>query len=116
MKKFSGIAVGALVCSLAASALAAVPGPGTEYLSNVAVDVELGQAVLWAKDGAWNGANCSNTAVGIIDISTENGRLMYQTALAAHLAGRPVKAYYGSSPAHCAGSYPSIVRIEFSMP
>lgn len=104
MKKVIGIVVGALVCSLAPTALADL---STERLRSVGVGEN--QAFLWTV-GPWDGTTCSDMGVGIIDTTTESGRLMYQTALAAYLAGQEVRGYYYS----CIGSHPKITRVEIS--
>lgn len=104
MKKVIGIVMGALVCSLAAPASAA---ESTEPLNRVGM-TDSAQGVLFAADGAWDGNLCANNTTLIIDTSTESGRSMYQTALAAFLAGKQVKAFYNS----CTGSYPLALRVD----
>jgi hypothetical protein len=104
MKKVIGIVVGALVCSLAATAFA---GESTETVGRIGA-TDSSQAVLTAADGAWDGGGCANNAWLLIDTSTESGRLMYQTALTAYLAGREIKAFYTG----CDGSYPKATRID----
>jgi hypothetical protein len=104
MKKVIGTMVGALVCSLAATAFA---DESSETVSRVAA-TDNNQAVLFATDGAWDGNTCGDHSHLIIDTSTESGRLMYQTGLAAYLAGKVVKAFYST----CSGSYPKASRID----
>ncbi len=110
MNKIMGIAAGALVCSLAATAFA---GEDTKVLGRIAVTDD-NKAYLWPATGtSWDGNECTSRAVVVIDTSTEAGRLMYQTALAAYLAGQEDKAYWsGSGAGACIGSYPRVTRIE----
>jgi hypothetical protein len=104
MKKVIGIVVGALCCSLAPTASA---GESTERLSRIG-STDNNQAVLAATDGAWDGGGCADNSWLIIDTSTESGRQMYHTALAAFFAGHSVKAFYST----CGGSYPKASRID----
>jgi hypothetical protein len=104
MKKVIGIVVGALVCSLAATAFA---GESTEPIGRIGV-TDSNLAVLTAADGVWDGGGCADNGWLAIDTSTESGRLMYQTALTAYLAGRQIKAFYSG----CNGSYPRAFRID----
>jgi hypothetical protein len=90
MKKVIGMMVGALVCSLAATAFAA---ESSERPLRVAASNE-NLAFVYATDGAWDGGVCNNNGIIYIDISTEGGRAMYQTALAAYLAGKVILATY----------------------
>lgn len=105
MKKNIGIALGVLVCSLAATAFAA---ESTERLTRVGAQSATNQGVLFTTDGAWDGNLCADNSTLIIDLSTEGGRQMYRAALAAYLAGQPVKAFYST----CSGSYPKASRID----
>ena len=104
MKKVIGMVVSALVCSLAATAFA---GESSEHLSRLGVTDD-NKAVLAVTDGAWDGGGCADNGWLIIDLSTEGGRQMYHTALAAYLAGHPVKAFYNT----CSGSFPKASRID----
>jgi hypothetical protein len=108
MKKVIGIVVGALVCSLAATAFAFPTQQSTESISRIGVDATLNQAFLFSTDGLWDGATCTSNNTLIIDISTEGGRQMYHAALAAYLAGRQVMAFYSS----CRGTLPQADRID----
>lgn len=111
MKKVIGMMVGALVCSLAVTAFAA--GGSPEHLSRIGMtNNNLG--LLVATDGAWDGGGCADNGWLAIDTSTDNGRLMYQTALAAYLAGRVVMAYY--TPGVCIDSNPKAERIDIAGP
>lgn len=104
MKKVIGMMLGTLVCSLAATAFAA---ESSEHVSRVgATDNNL--ALLVAADGAWDGGGCADNVWLAIDTSTESGRIMYQTALAAYLSGQVVKAFYSG----CNGSNPRATRID----
>jgi hypothetical protein len=104
MKKVIGMVVSALVCSLAPTAFA---GESSERIGRIgATDSNL--AVITAADGAWDGGGCADNVWLAIDTSTESGRLMYQTALAAYLAGQVVKAFYSG----CNGSNPRATRID----
>jgi hypothetical protein len=116
MKKITGLAAAVLVCSLAATAFA---GNDSKKLLSVGV-TDNNQAILWPAGGSWSGNECASRAVVIIDTSTDSGRLMYQTVLAAYLAGHTVRAYWSGSPttspapSQCIGSYPRVTRIEVS--
>jgi hypothetical protein len=111
MKKVIGMMLGALVCSLAATAFAA---ESTERLSRLgAGDGNI--ALLYTTDGVWDGngiSGCGSAPYStlIIDLSTEGGREMYRTALAAYLAGQPVKAFYGTC--HGGTGFPKASRID----
>lgn len=109
MKKLIGIGVGALLCALAATAVAA---SDTDVLYRVGVDANANIAYLWPTDGSWSNLTCNDNGVGTVDISTEAGRLVYKTALAAHLAQHTVKVHYAA----CAGDFPRIARIDSYAP
>jgi len=104
MKKVIGIVLGALLCSLAATASA---DESSEHLSRVGANDD-NKGLLFTTDGAWDGNICSNRSTLVIDLSTEGGRQMYHTALAAYLAGKVVKAFYST----CSGSYPLASRVD----
>ena len=104
MKTVIGIVVSALLCGLATTAFAA---ESSERISRVAA-TDSNQALLVATDGAWDGNLCADNAWLVIDLTTESGRQMYRTALAAHLAGKVVKAFYNT----CSGSFPKATRID----
>ncbi len=107
MKKAIGIWVGALICSLAATAFAAT-NEGSERLSRLGAS-EGNFALLFPVDESWGGTVCSNKTAMAIDLTTEAGRQMYHTALAAYLAGQPVKAFW--SACHSTG-HPKAERID----
>lgn len=113
MKKVIGIVVGALLCSLAATALA---DESVERISRIGV-ADGNIALLNAVDGSFDGNNCVNQSGGsrntlVIDISTESGRQMYHTALAAYLAGQQIKVF--NSTCRTVGSYvwPQASRVD----
>jgi hypothetical protein len=104
MKKVIGTMVGALVCSLAATAFA---GESTEPIGRIAA-LNDNRGLLTAADGSWDGGGCADNGWLAIDTSTESGRLMYQTALTAYLAGREIKAFYSG----CLDGNPLALRID----
>lgn len=104
MKKVIGVLVGTLLCSLAATASSA---ESSERISRVAT-LDTNQALVVASDGAWDGNLCADNAWLVIDTTTVSGREMFNTALAAHLAGKVVKAFYST----CSGSFPKATRID----
>jgi hypothetical protein len=108
MKKIMGIAVGALICGAAATAFAAADN---DRVSRIGVTGNV--AYVWPADGAWSNISCGDTGVGTIDTSTESGRLLYQTALAAFLAQHTVKVHYSACDSD---SYPRITRVDVAAP
>lgn len=105
-----GIAVGALICGAAATAFAA---NDSDRIARIGIAGNV--AYLWPADGAWGNLTCpgGNFTIGSIDTSTENGRLVYQTALAAFLAQHTVKAHYTTCDSE---GYPRITRVDVFAP
>jgi hypothetical protein len=108
MKKVMGIAVGALICGAAATAFAAADN---DRISRIGVTSNIGY--VWPADGAWSNSSCADPGVGTIDTSTESGRLLYQTALAAFLAQHSVKVHYSTCDSN---NYPRITRVDVAAP
>lgn len=106
MKKVIGIVLGALICSLAATASAE---EASERLTRVgAADGNI--ALLYNASSNWGGGICANKSAMVIDLSTEGGRQAYHTALAAYLAGQPIKAFW--SACHAGTGHPKASRID----
>jgi hypothetical protein len=79
MKAIMGLAAGALICGVAATAFA---GSDFDALATIGVDADTG--LLFPADGVWNDSPCADNGVALVDTSTDNGRLIYQTALTAY--------------------------------
>lgn len=98
-----------VVAALAAYSATALAAAATENVVRVG-STSTGVAFVWVEDGTVDDAPSCATATNlvVVDASTEEGKLMYRTAMAAQLAGKRVRLHFNS----CHGDYPLATRID----
>lgn len=110
MKKVAAVTLSLTLLSAASTALAA-PNNMTGHVSRLGTDANREVVYVWRDEGPWVDFNeCANNTVVTIDTSTEAGKLLHKSLLAALLGGRAIKVHHRVGT--CSGDYPLVGRVD----
>jgi hypothetical protein len=110
LRKTIGLGLIATATAFASPASAAAISH-KDFIDRVAIDDHGDRAWVWAQGAAgWGSNDCAGAGPLFLDVSTDVGREVYKTALAAFLAGRKVQVSYQENV--CVSGYKKVTRID----